>query len=165
MNMNTQKGATLIVALIMMFGITLLAITSMRTSSIQMIMSGNDAETSMALERAQSIVDVVMENDKNFITGVSIGETNCTSNISGCTDNAVLVSGSLFVSTVSTGISAKIKRLGPDNVPLPRGIETSAVAYDAAIFSVSGNYDETSLGRGKASVTQGVLMLIPKGGQ
>ena len=163
-NLKHQQGAALITALILMMALTLYALASMSTTTTQLTISGNDESTVEAYERAQSIVDAVVEVDTNFkVTGGS-GYSICTSNISGCDLTTITLSGIIF-DISGTRDKAKIERLVPENIPMPRAAESSGDKFETALFSVTGSYDNVANGTGKAEVVQGYLLLIPKTSQ
>jgi hypothetical protein len=163
--LNHSKGAALVTALVLMVSLTMFALASMRGSTTQLTLSGNDEARVEAYERAQSIVDAVVDDDSYFVVAGQAGYSVCTSNISGCDKSTISLSGSPFTSSETDGIQARVMRLVPENMPMPRIAESSGDKFDTALFSISGEFDESKLGRGKAKVVQGYLMLVPKAGQ
>jgi Tfp pilus assembly protein PilX len=165
---SRQNGAALIVALLFLLIITLISMSNMRTSTLELQMSGSHQLQMEAVERAQSIVDGTIDQTGNFVVIGGAGYTNCTANLpaADCNEQSLtLPSADPFASAVSDGITAKVVRLSPDVIRPPRGLGSSITAFDAATYAVRGNYDETSLGFGRAEVVQGYMMLVPKGVQ
>lgn len=161
-----QSGAALAVALILLVVITLLGITAMRSTTMELTMAGNQQMRMEAIERTQSIIDGAFSKTSNFVVTGGAGYTNCTANVPAteCDEQAVaLPSEPIFSSTVTTAITAKIERQDPPVIAAPRGLGSSITAFDAVPFSVEAKYDETSLGAGRAEVVQGVIILVPKG--
>lgn len=165
-NLKQSNGAALVTALVLMVSLTMFALASMRGSTTQLTLSGNDEASVEAAERAQSIVDAVVDETSNFVVAGDEGYSVCTSNVSGCDKNTISLSGAPFSSSESDAVKARVVRLAPESVSLPRGVaETSGDKFDSALFSIRGEFDESGLNRGKATVVQGYLMLVPKAGQ
>ena len=157
-----QRGTTLIVGLMILVSVTLLAIMGIQSGIVQLQLSNVEQVNVESFERAQSVVDAVIEDSSNFIVGSDTGDTNCTADHpDGCDEESVTLTGTVFESHVA----AKVERLKPDRAPMPRGTETSIDKFDAVLFGITGSYDNASSGQGRAEVAQGVLMLIPKGAQ
>ncbi len=59
----TQRGATLITALVMLVVLTLLVVSAMRSSTVNMRITGNMQVQEEAVSAAQQGVEVIMSND------------------------------------------------------------------------------------------------------
>jgi hypothetical protein len=165
---STQNGAALIVALLFLVIVTLISMSNMRTTTLELQMAGSHQLQMEAVERAQSVVDGTLDQTTNFVVIGGAGYTNCTVNLpsADCDEQTLtLPSAAPFQSTVTDAVSAKVVRLSPDVIRPPRGLGSSITAFDAATYAVRGHYDETSLGFGRAEVVQGYMMLVPKGVQ
>ncbi|KPK37480.1 MAG: hypothetical protein AMJ69_11375 [Gammaproteobacteria bacterium SG8_47] len=157
-----QRGTTLIVGLMILVSVTLLAVMGIQSGIVQLQLSNVEEINVDSFERAQSVVDAVIEDTSNFIVSSDTGDTNCTADHpDGCDEENVTLNGTFFANNVA----AKVERLHPDRAPMPRGTETSIDKFDAVLFGITGTYDNADSGQGKAEVAQGVLLLIPKGAQ
>lgn len=172
-NLQSQSGSTLVVALLFLVIITLLGVTSMRASSMELIMAGNTQIQMEAVDRAQSIIDGVIANvGTNIFTSLSPGTAHCTANYpipSECAAMTVtLPAETIFTNNTATpnGISAQIIQLSDvqqSTLAPPRGLGSSITEFEAVAYAIIGRYDESEIGNGSRQVIQGYLSLIPKG--
>jgi len=72
---NNQQGAALFIALVFLVIITLISITAMRTSSLELLMASNEQGQRIALDAAQSAAAVVAQSNRVRI-GAN-GEITC----------------------------------------------------------------------------------------
>lgn len=162
---NSQyiQGTALITSLVLLLALTIVALAGMHTTTAQLLISSNDEATIEAHEYAQSVIDEIIETPSVFDVGTSDGYTVCTSGETGCNDTSMTLSSSMFSGpVVGTGIKARIELLKVATAPrLYSG--NSASVTQGAYFSISGKYDETSSGKGKASIVQGYVILLPNG--
>jgi hypothetical protein len=158
---STQRGAALVTGLVLLVIITLLTITAMRASTLELRMASNEQERTAAFDSAQSAVEAVLTDPTNFQVTGTVGSTICTENV-GCERKIiVLPSGDPFTDDHAVIVT----RLAPDMAPPPRNLETSADKFAAAFFSVDGEFDASAAGGGNANVVQGYLVMVPKSGQ
>ena len=154
-----SSGAALITALVLLVALTLVALSGIQTSNVQLQISGNDEATVEAYEFAQSVVDAVIENSTNFVVGANIGHTTCMNAEPGCNATSINLTENMFT---NVNIQAKVELLKIGQSPrLVNGNSTSQT--NGAYFSVTGDYDETANSRGKSEVVQGYVMIIPTG--
>jgi len=163
-----NKGAALVTSLILMLALTMVALSAIQTSAVQVQISGNDEDTLTANQYAQSVVDAVIETPVNFIVGASDGYTVCAATATGCDKVAVtLPTNSMFTKVNggvndTTGVQAKVKLLKTGTAPRLGANASSAAAFSGAYFTITGSYNETSNNGGKSSVVQGFVMVYPK---
>jgi len=154
-----QSGTALITALVLLVALTLVALSGIQSTSVQLQISGNDEATVEAYEYAQSIVDAVIETSTNFVVGANNGYTTCLNAAPGCDTDTINLTEAMFA---GIGIQAKVQLLKIGQSPrLVNGNSLSQT--NGAYFSISGEYDETANNRGKSSVVQGYVMIIPTG--
>ena len=67
-----QRGAALIVSLILLMVLTVLAISTMRTASLELLMAGNAQYRERAFQLAQTGIEAVLRR------GEPVGAGNCT---------------------------------------------------------------------------------------
>lgn len=75
MFVKKQNGAALFIALIFLVIITLIGVTALRTSTLELLMAGNEQERRIALDAVESASTVVAASDKIKL-GAS-GEITC----------------------------------------------------------------------------------------
>lgn len=162
-NPQTIQGTALITSLVLLLAMTIVALAGIHTTTAQLLISGNDEATIEAHEYAQSVIDELIETPSVFDVGTSDGYTVCTGGESSCNDTSLTLSSSMFSGpVVGTGITARIELLKVATAPrLYSG--NSASVTQGAYFSITGKYDETGSGKGKASVVQGYVILLPNG--
>ncbi len=159
---SNNKGAALVTSLVLLAALTIVSIAAMSSTTSQLQVVGNDEAMMDAHERAQSVVDAVMEQNGPFVIQGNAGYTVCNANVSGCNLNTITLTDSIFTS--STSIQAKVE-LANTNYTMPRVAESSSKYFQSTLFEVSGAYDETSNNQGKAEIVQGYVVLVPKSGQ
>lgn len=153
-----QRGAALFMALIILAALTIVSLAALATSLVELRMSGNTESAMKALQAAQSAVENVIDNaDQNFAVTGDVGNTNCTSNVSGCTANNVTLNSAVF----DNANRVKITR---------QSAETTVPGYSVdkfrgAGFAVESVFDKASVGQGKSTLTQGYVRIFPCGGQ
>lgn len=161
--MHTKsKGAALVTSLVLLAALTIVSIAAMSSTTAQLQIVGNDEAMMDAHERAQSVVDAVMEQNGPFVIQGDAGYTVCNANVSGCNQSTITLTDSIF--TTSNSIKAKVE-LANTNYAMPRVAESSSKYFQSTLFEVTGSYDETSSDQGKAEITQGYVVLVPKSGQ
>lgn len=162
----TQRGAALIVALLLLIVITVLSITAMRTSTMQLRMAVNHQERTQAVQTAQAAIDAALGNLANFPVAGGAGYALCTANwdLPGPACNQTTVTlPAVTPFTDSTVVNkVKITRPAPDLAPPPRGVGFSADKFGAAAFDIDS---QATVRTGQSEMVQGYLVLVPKFGQ
>jgi len=159
--MYTKKehGTALITALVLLVALTMVSLAGMQSTSIQLLISGNDETTVEAYEYAQSIIDAVTENANNFMMGTNPGFTACLNTEPGCNNDSINL-----VETMFNGIDIQAKVVFLKSGPAPRKKNASSLSQtNGAYFDITGQYDETANNRGKADIVQGYVLTIPNG--
>jgi Tfp pilus assembly protein PilX len=112
-NYNSQRGATLFVALIFLLIMTLFAVSSINMSTVNLRIIGNMQAMKQMDAAAQDAIEQMLSNSNNFGTGVAA--SSVTSTVSG-TDFTVNVSAPVCIdSRVATGYSAVVDNIIPDD--------------------------------------------------
>lgn len=62
-NMNKQQGAVLVMALVMLTVLTLIGVSSMSSSTLELKVAGNTQQHDIAFQAAQSIIDIAASED------------------------------------------------------------------------------------------------------
>lgn len=169
-----QHGAALFTALMFLIIITMLSLSAMRSSVLELRMASNQELKNTAFQRAQAIVDATIADSSNMPTLGAVGAMNCMAHDTsgGCTTAGVELADDFLAaetwlfnnpdSTTDGNVTARVKRLAPLESPAPRTIGTSASIYSVATFEVEGNYDMTDVGQGGSRIRGGVVVLISK---
>lgn len=160
---QTQQGAVLLVALVLLLGVTVVSLSSLNTGLLEMIMAANEEARITAFQKAQAGIDAIASEPSNFPVVGGIGDTNCTGNITGetCTEtNLAFPNGFDAVKH-----SAKTERLSPLLACPPRGFATSCDSFKVAHFEVDSRYDEIENRGGNSRLFQGFMVLVPEGSE
>lgn len=159
MQSQKQNGTALVTALVLLVALTMVSLAGIQSSSVQLQISGNDEETVLAYEYAQSVVDAVIENPAYFAVGAANGHTICLTAETGCNDTPITFSETMF-SGVNLQAKVTLVKVGP----APRMYNASDLENTtAAYFDVKGRYDETGNRGGKANIVQGMVKVISAG--
>lgn len=166
---GTERGAVLLVALVLMAVITVLAASIVRFSLSGLRVAVNEELRSDAFQNAQSLVDATLAVPQNLLINSAVGSTNCVSGVSGCTTNTLVLhdnAGNVVTSSnlADSGSSIRVRRIAPDVATPPRNTGYSAVKFEASFLEVDGGYDGTAGGWGKAHVSEGVTAIVPNYG-
>ncbi len=156
-----QRGAALAIVLVILLIGTLLGLSSLRSTRLDLMMSGHEQDSVVAFQAAQAGVDATLADPNNFVVVGAAGYKNCTTGVAGCDVNDIVLPATPF-SALGGNIDVAVTRLSPGAMPPPRSIEFSADKYAVSAFDVNSDYDDVSRGRGQEQVVQGYLVLIPK---
>ncbi len=160
---DKQKGITLAVALMVLVGVTVVSLSMLSTSLLEMVMAGSEEARTTAFQKAQAGIDAMTVDVNNFQVSGNIGHKNCTSGFAykyGGTCNATSIT--LPSAYDATGTEMNVKREAPLEQCPPRGMSTSCESYNVATFSVDSRFDATQTRGGHIELVQGYLILVPK---
>lgn len=169
--MHQQRGAALFTALMFLIMITMLSLTAMRSSVLELRMASNQELKNTAFQRAQAIIDSTIADSANMPTLGAVDSTNCLPNdAAACTSKTVNLADAFLADEThltdgdedNGHMLARVTRLAPLEAPAPRAIGTSASIYSVATFEIRGKYDMTDLGQGGSEIVEGVMVLIAK---
>lgn len=161
-----QRGVALAIALIFLVVITLVGLVAMRSSVVEIKLARNNQFEIEATQKAQAVVDAVLEDKANFSSTLKVGEISCYDSganaPTACEQSgrrALLnANGELF----QTGVYAEVQRLAPARVPVPVPSLTSMDKFTAAAFSVRGQFNRAQEGLGAADIEVGVIKILPR---
>lgn len=171
-----QNGAALVLALVLLVVVTLIAVTSIRSTNQELRMSLNEETRANAFQYAQGLVDWIFATTGTTPVVGDIGNRGCVAGFvpdSGSCNRDIgildiddpdlqLELGRVAGLCGSCDYSAEIVRIGSDESPPPRAIGTSVDKFGAAPFQIRARYDLSEIGRGRAEVVEGALVLVPK---
>lgn len=166
-----QRGAALATALIFLIVLTLLGLSAMRSGRTALLLADNEQSRIEALAKAQAGVDAVLDNPVNLSVATVVGSGNCyiaADNGEGHGPSAYDFSCGGNEANLLNGLAAdyryaRTERLAPESLPIRRGMNTSALQYSGALFSVTAGYDSREAGYSAAEITEGVVRLVPQG--
>lgn len=155
-----SRGAALIIALLLLIVVTLITVTAMRFSTLELRMAGNEQQRVGTFESAQAAVDAVTVHMGNFPMTGNVGYTSCNTGMASlitCNNTNITLPNTAF----STHNYVATRRES-EKVPIPRGVETSSDKFTATGFSVDSRYKDSSADVG---IVQGYLVLWPQSNQ
>jgi len=160
---HEQKGAILIIALMFLVAMTLITISSMRSSKIGLYLAQNEESRVAAEQAAQALADAIVANPASTPVIGTTGYTACTAGETGCNRNDLPVNDPVLAGAVASDhIQARVERTGSVFRPPPRAVESSIDKFSSASFRVTTTFDRVDEGLGRKQITEGVLVLVPK---
>ena len=168
-----QRGAVLIVSMILLLLLGLLATTLSENSLLQVQMSGNDEAKLASTHEALAIVEAIIDNPGSAPVLGDIGYTVCPISEAlspasiDCSENTIDLSD-LDVVPDDADVSFYVRRVGPEEVPLPFVDATragSAARFKLARHEIVVDIDRTATNRGRTQLVQGLIRVLPKAGE
>ena len=157
-----QDGAILVISLVILIAITLLTISSMRSSNIGLRMAQNEESRVAAAQGAQALADAIVSDPKTTPVIGGSGFTICTAGESGCNRNDLPVANQDIAYYIATGdLTGRVQRMGPIFRPPPRVVESSIDKFSSATFEVTATYDRADESLGRQQIVEGVMVLVP----
>lgn len=173
MNMkHAQSGAALFTALVFLIIITMLSLSAMRSSMLELRMASNQELKNTAFQRAQAVVDATVGDTNNMPTIAVVGKTSCMTSDpntdSECDtwnvdlrDNYLGGYSDFFDGDTDNGeVISRVTRLAPLEKPAPRAVGMSAEVFSVATYEIDARYDLSEIGQGSARIREGLMLLI-----
>jgi hypothetical protein len=157
----SQRGSIMLISLIFLVLLGIMGLTSMHTSKLEMRMSGNEQVKVSAHEAAQSLIDAVIADPTMTPVVGDVGYVLCTAGEPGCDRVSITMPAGPLQPEVTAqhlGATGELQAIGPP----PRGTGFSADFFDANHYRLTATYDRADEGLGRASVTQGIVILTMK---
>lgn len=148
---HRQRGAVLIVSMLLLMAITALSTTAVSMSVMEMRMSNNTESNANTFQTAMAAVDFVLSDINNL---PAAGPLNVPS--------VVTLSGTPFTLTTGDAISASAARIEDCGLPPRMRNATSMTAYSSFRYQVTANVAKNTSGMGQAGMVQGYLLFGPK---
>lgn len=158
-----QQGVALAIALMILVGVTVVSLSMLATSMLELVMAGNEEARTTAFQKAETGLDAVAVDGSNFQVFGAVGYKNCTSGFAskyGGTCNATSIA--LPTGFDATGTEMNVAREAPLEQCPPRGMSTSCESYSVATFSIDSRFDATQTRGGRSDLIQGYLRLVPR---
>lgn len=159
-----QRGVVLAVAMVVLLGVTVVSVTALSSSMLEIRMAGNTEDTARAFNVSQGALDAVISDAANFPIIGAVGYSTCTSTYAsvakpaGTCDRTDLALPASFDAAKD---AARTERLDPLRSCPPRGMATSCENFKVASFAIEGHHDDVADGGGRANVHEGYLVLVP----
>lgn len=150
-----QRGVALIVALIVLMGVTLISLAGAGQSAMELRMARNLDAAGNSFQAAESIIDLILQNADTTLptTGALLIPSDVTS---------TLPDVPVFATSGGETISATTVRL-LDCAPPPRARSGSSItAFSAFAYEVIADVDRNATGNGRTGLAQGYMTLGPK---
>ncbi|MEM8662252.1 MAG: hypothetical protein AAGF35_15310 [Pseudomonadota bacterium] len=158
------RGMILLITLMILLVIGLIASTLARSHRLQLQMAGNEEARIAAIQHAYGGVDRIIAESDSFSARFQSSETRCT--LASAFTDCERASLELKPSRASDHSLEAIVR-GPLSLPdgVPRAAldrATSAVHFQVAKYEIEVVYRGASEAEGRAHITQGVALRLPK---
>jgi hypothetical protein len=161
MNHSKQHGAVMMVTLVFLVVLGIMALTSMSSTKLELRMSSNDAMQADAHQIAQSLIDAIIATPAMTPVIGTEGFRHCTPGQQNCNLASIFMPAGPLAAQVGAGnLSANSQLIAITNPPPGTGY--SADEFDGNYYTVNVTYDATNQGLGRASITQGIIVLTQK---
>lgn len=158
-----QRGVILVITLVFLIAISMLTVSSMRSSNIGLRMAQNEESRIAAAQGAQALADAIVSIPAATPVIGGTGFTICTVGEADCDRTDLPINNPILAAAIAKGhISARVQREGPLFRPPPRSVESSIDKFSSASFEVTTTYDRTDEALGMQRITEGILVLVPK---
>ena len=146
-----QRGVTLLVVLLLLMGITLISVSSVGTSVMELRMARNVEASATTFQTALAAIDFVISDPANL---PMVGPLN--------EPVSVTLSGSPFTVSGGDSIDTSAARISECGAPPRMRNATSLMAYSAFQYDVIATLDKNATGMGQSGIVQGYLQIGPK---
>lgn len=159
-----QTGMALLIALIMLVVMTLLALSAVRFSSLEIKMASNDELIAEAFQKAVSVADATIANPANTPVTGAANYTLCTpghpTTVPACDAYTITLPDSFESAAVAAGkVKVKSVLVNPQQ-SMTRSLGTGFGIANYAAFRIEGDYDRSSEGLGRDAVKEGIWILL-----
>ncbi len=158
-----ERGVTLITALIFLAVISVVSISSMRSSTMGVRMAQNEEARYAAIQTSHALTEAVVATPGATPVIGGAGFKNCTPGVPACTVYGIVPPPGFLATQIGAGnLTAEVERMFPPEKPPPRVLESSLDKFSAATFQVTATFDRTQEGLGRSELVEGMIVLIPK---
>jgi Tfp pilus assembly protein PilX len=146
-----QRGTALLVAMVLLLGVTLISLASVNGSMAELRMASNVEGNTNTFQTALAAIDFVISDTSHLPTTGELG-----------VPHSVTPSGAPFTVTGDDSITAEAARV-EDCAPPPRATAaTSLIGLSAFSYEVTVQVNKNDSGMGQSKMTQGYVVLGPK---
>lgn len=165
---TNQRGAVLLISLIFLLLLSVVAVTTMKINTLELLMSGNEQARIEAFQKAQAIVEAIDTDEANFNvlgeTGYMICSGIHTETGGDCVENTLSLNNASLNGVLGNADYHEfdITELYTTSPP-PRLLETWAtgVSGEATYWNVRGYYDDRANRQGESEVILGSMKVYP----
>lgn len=162
MQPKRETGSVLMVSLVFLIVLGLIGLSSMQTSRLELRMASNEEMRANAFQIAQSLSDAIVATPAMTPVIGGAGFTLCTPGQPNCDlPSLFMPDPALDPDVVAGHLGGTAVLTAPGNTPPPRGLGFSADKFAASRFQLQTTYDRADEGLGRASITQGLIILTP----
>jgi type II secretory pathway pseudopilin PulG len=155
---RSQRGAALVVGLIILAVVTLLSVVGVRMGTQELRMANNAEDMQTAFQQAQAAIDYLAATPDLLPVIGGVGFTICSTNYPTVCDQKTIA----FPSPFNNSNTMQLTRVNPGTGLPPRILATSASLFAAAYYAGQSQYDTADAGRGRSRLGVGLMRLMPK---
>ena len=146
---TSQRGSALVVALLILVTVTVLALSSMSSSLVELRMAHGTQATNDNFQVAAGAIDLTLANPNNLPMTGALNHPQ-----------AFALDTSVFPSTL--GASATVSRTQECLAPPRARLPNSADQYSAFVHEVVAHVDRNETSQGRLGMTQGHILIGPR---
>ncbi|MBP1149298.1 MULTISPECIES: pilus assembly PilX family protein [Methylocaldum] len=166
-NLHIQRGAALVVSLLILLVVTIVGLAGMRTSTQELRMASNAEDKETAFQQAQAAIDYLVNNPDLLPVIGNVGYALCTANQTkadgtACDQTNIDLPAPPFDDSATGTSRLRLTRQNPGTGLPPRLLATSSAMFASAYYLGESQYDATGVGRGAAGLGAGLMRIIPK---
>ena len=163
----SQRGAALLISLIVMSIILLLVTSATRYTMASLKMSLNDEIRVSTREWTQAVMDGAISIPANFPMDTLADHANCSATYpadehSPCDSFSARLPAEVMAHLGQSQAHFRAERLAPDLTPPPRGLGTSLRAFGVARYELEAVLDRRDDGLGHARIREGLIVILPR---
>ncbi len=152
-----ERGAVLIITLVLLVGLTLLVVSGVTTSTMELRMAGAVESQTNNFQTAMAAIDFVISDDVNLpkVGPLSVPVTVTLPDDTGINHEVFDVVGTDTI----TATAARVQ----DCAPPPRMKNANSLtAFSAFRYEISASIEKNDSGMGRQGMNQGYILLGPK---
>lgn len=158
-NYRTQKGTALMVAMLILIGITLLSLAGINTSILELRMARNAESAGSAFQTAIAATEQVLSDTANL---PATGALNTKTAIALPATAPFICNDGDCADGAEEEILAWATRI-QDCAPPPRArLASSLTSFSAFVYEAEAQVDKNFTGNGRSGLRQGYILLGPK---
>jgi len=147
-----QRGVALLIAMIILIGITLISLAGIQSSTMGLRMAANQEADTRTFQTAMAAIDFILSDESNLpATSDLLEEIAIT-----------LPSGTVFTVTSPDYITATALRVEECGLPPRARTGTSITAFSSFRYEAAADVDLLNSGGGRSTMAQGYTLLGPK---
>ena len=166
------RGVVLLIAMVFLLLLSIIAVTTMRSSIFELLMTGNEQARVEAFQKAQAIVEAIGNTDANYSVQGVTGFMRCSGihreAAGDCNDVLLVLNEPNLVAVLNNADYTEfdITELYSVEPPPRLSAEMSTGAGGSATFwSTRGLYDDRANRLGESEIMLGSMKIYPGAGQ